>query len=68
MNIKQCLEVGLECNLTMVQEAMDNVVVHRMNIFVYDRIQSEVNELFETAKNSNITSKMMISEALELLK
>lgn len=46
MKLKDCLEIGYNCGLETVSEAVYNVELHRGNIFSYDKMNEELHELY----------------------
>lgn len=70
MKLKECLQFGKDLGLKTVEEAILNVDYHAMNIFTYDKIAEELNELF-TEYNSLYEANLMnaktfIEDALEI--
>lgn len=47
MKLIKCLELGEECGLTTVIEALRNVDIHASSLFVYDKIDYECDELIQ---------------------
>lgn len=45
MKLKSCLEIGEQCGLTTIGEAVFNIDLHATNIFDYSKINEELNEL-----------------------
>ena len=45
MKLKECLELGKACGLTTWEQCYDNVDLHAMNLFKYDKIYDEILEL-----------------------
>ena len=50
MKANECLQIGIDCGLTTVEEAVVNVEIHCMSLFVYDRVTDEINELISDMK------------------
>lgn len=65
MKLKDALEIGLECGLTNVGEAIFNIQLHAANIFVYGEEQKEFNELISECKIRNINKDMLIEDVLK---
>ena len=45
MKLKDCLELAGECGLPTLGEALDNVWLHAGNLFLYDEMRQELDEL-----------------------
>lgn len=71
MELKNCLEFGKDLGLKTVEEAIVSVDCHAMNMFVYDQIANELNELLneynELYKADLIGAKTPIEEALTVI-
>lgn len=46
MKLKNCLEIGHDCGLETVKEAIFNVELHRGNFFSYENMNEELCELY----------------------
>ena len=46
MKLNEALAIGYDCGLETVGEAITNIEVHAMNLFVYSKIKDELNELY----------------------
>jgi len=57
----------LECGLTTVGEAMLNISIHRMNLFVYEQIEDEMLELYFERKKYLLDDDLKIVDALKLV-
>ena len=47
MTLKKCLELGKTCGLKTPEECVKNVIYHSMELFVYDKIKDELDELYK---------------------
>lgn len=55
MNLITAREYADACGLDTDAEAVNNILAHAMNIFAYDKINDELNELVEDAEcNHNV--------------
>lgn len=45
MRLKECMEIGKECELYSIEECYDNIILHRLSLFEYDDISKEIEEL-----------------------
>ncbi|WP_294402451.1 hypothetical protein [uncultured Clostridium sp.] len=52
MKLSDAVEIAKECGLTTYGEAIMNVRIHAMNIFNYDEIEDELNELVKEFNES----------------
>ena len=64
MKLKTCLEIGKECGLTTVKEAVMNISYHAINIFVYDKIKEEMYELEGELDEAGIDNNTLITDIL----
>lgn len=46
MKLKDCLELGYDCGLETVREAVYNVELHGGSIFSYAKVNEELHELY----------------------
>ena len=69
MTLKTCLEIGNDCGLETVGEALYNINLHAGNIFEYSKINIEMNELVNEAKElyskTNFTKDSLVEKVLE---
>ena len=69
MTLKTCLEIGNDCGLETVGEALYNINLHAGNIFEYSKINTEMNELVNEAKElyskTNFTKDSLVEKVLE---
>ena len=68
MKLKTALELGMSCNLTLLEEAIRNVEIHNMNLFVAEERAKEFEELYKEWNMSKFPKEMTIEEALSILK
>tara|TARA_Y100000310_G_scaffold278398_1_gene296827 strand:+ start:308 stop:526 length:219 start_codon:yes stop_codon:yes gene_type:complete len=66
MKFKEALEMGMDCGLSTVQEAVRNIEIHSVNFFIYEKIRAELKELYETWDDHGCPKAMPISHALEM--
>lgn len=50
MKLKECLELGQDCGLETMREAIRNVYIHSSSMFSYSEIQKELDELYAEAE------------------
>jgi len=62
MNLKECFNLAEACGLTTVGEAFDNVRIHAINIFVYDEITEELQELVDEIDSLKLKRKDLIED------
>ena len=59
MKLKECIDLGLECGLYSIEECLDNIEIHCMNLFSYSEIERELGELlyeYEACEDSLINT------------
>tara|TARA_R110002020_G_scaffold160415_6_gene344832 strand:- start:399 stop:617 length:219 start_codon:yes stop_codon:yes gene_type:complete len=66
MKFKEALVMGIACGMTTVDEAIKNIEIHSNNFFVYEKISTELKELYETWEKYGCPESMPISRALEM--
>lgn len=66
MKFKEALVMGIACGMTTVDEAIKNIEIHSHNFFVYEKISTELKELYETWEKYGCPESMPISHALEM--
>lgn len=66
MKLKECLEIGKECGLTTLNEALMNIEIHATNVFSYSEMSNELNELYESVKD--ISGGSLIEDLLNDIK
>ena len=67
MRLFTCLDIANACGLETVDEAIYNVELHAMSIFVYDKIDEEISEIYQEVQFRKINSEMTINEALNII-
>ena len=71
MTLKDCLEIGLDCGLDFIDEALLNINLHAINIFNYSDITEELESLNLQADNlystTNFTKDSTIKSVLNWL-
>lgn len=51
MKLIEALELADDCGLESISEAIFNVYLHASQLFVYDKIEEEYNEIFDEWHN-----------------
>lgn len=67
MKLKDALEIGKDCGLTDMGEAVLNIEIHAMNIFIYDEEEQELAELFKEVNDSGFKADDLIEDCLNKL-
>lgn len=71
MKLKQALEIGLDCGLETIGEAILNINNHSGNIFSYENINKEIDELISDANNlfskTNYNNESKINHVLSFI-
>ena len=57
MKLKEAVEIGLECGLGTLGEAIDNIFIHSMNLFPYTKIEQETSELINDLRSQGYFDK-----------
>jgi hypothetical protein len=65
MKLDECLRMGYICGLGTVGEAINNVLYHSMNLFDYDFIVAEEQELLEDFDQSGLNDEDVVKLVLE---
>ncbi len=65
MKFKEALEIGKDCGLDTVSEAILNIRMRAINIFDYGEEQSEYNELIEDFLQSEFDLEDNIEDCLK---
>ena len=65
MKIREALRIGLESELSTVDEAVRNIEIHAGNFFVYTEMRAELKELYESWDNIDCPKSMSIEDALK---
>lgn len=55
MKLYKAINIAKQCELSTVGEAIDNIKIHCMNIFDYDEINKEIDELMNDFNNSELS-------------
>ena len=63
MTLKDCLEIGIECGLQTVSEAILNIEIHAISIFSYSELNKELEQLY--IEKEELISKSKFSEDSE---
>ena len=66
MQFKQALDISLEIGLSTVNEAIDFIEIHAGNFFVYEEVEDELQELYETFEKVVCSFEDTIEAALRL--
>lgn len=59
MKLREACNIGLACGLETLGEAVMNIQIHAMNIFTYDEMVKEINELVLECTNYDSSSKIL---------
>jgi len=62
MKLDKAIELGKACGLSTIGECIANVDYHAMNIFKYEEINTEINELLADFRNSGLSQDSGIKE------
>ena len=54
MKFEEAKKIGLECGLKHPPEWVNNILLHAMMIFIYEKLDKEINELVEDAKKHGV--------------
>lgn len=69
MTLKMCLEIGRNCGLETMGEALYNIDLHAMNIFDYSKIVIELEHLKlqvdDLYSKTNFTKDSLVDKVLE---
>ncbi len=68
MKLKDTLEVGQDCGLGTVREAIDNIEIHGLSLFSYEDMAKELGELYKEWTELNISDTSEIDEVLKILR
>ena len=68
MQLKEALDISLEIGLSTVNEAIDFIEIHACNFFVYEEVEDELQELYETFERVGCSFEDTIEAALRLCK
>ena len=67
MKLKSALEIGQDCGLDTVEEAIFNIQLHAMSIFNYGEEKQEWNELIQDYKDSGFNKNDKINYCLDII-
>lgn len=71
MKLKQALEIGLDCGLETIGEAILNINNHSGNLFSYENINKEIDELISDTNNlfskTNYNNESKINHVLSFI-
>ena len=59
MKLREACNIGLACGLETLGEAVMNIQIHAMNIFTYDEMVKEINELVSECTIYDANSKIL---------
>jgi len=68
MKLKDALEIGNECGLCTVREAIDNIEIHGLSLFPYHVMAKELGELYKEWTELNCSDTSEINAVLSVLK
>ena len=68
MKLSEALEIADICGLETKAEAVNNIIIHSVNLFMYEEINKEIGELVDDAKAtgvkfSNVCGHAILDEA-----
>lgn len=67
MKLKEALELAEACGLETVGEALNNVVFHALNLFSYEKVDEEIEELYSEFQKSGFKPEDSIRYCLQKL-
>lgn len=71
MTLKNCLEIGIDCGLQIISEAILNIEIHAISIFPYSELNAELTQLYrekeELLSQSKFSEDSKIEKVLEWL-
>ena len=53
MTLKNACDIAESCGLDTIEEAVFNIRLHASQLFAYEKIEEELNELYAEVKNFN---------------
>lgn len=72
MTLQTCLDIGVDCGLDTIGEALFNIELHAICIFDYSTLNEELNQLKEEANKvyirANFSDESSIQEVIDWLK
>jgi hypothetical protein len=67
LKLIDALEIGLDCGLTTVGEAIFNIRIHCINLFNYDEIEEEIKKLEKDVETYWVHKDDLISDWIKKL-
>lgn len=67
MKLISALQLGYGCGMKTVDDCLNNVHLHAMNLFPYEKMSAEESELAAEFKASGISLDMSVEDALSQL-
>lgn len=64
MNLYDACRIGYSCGLESIGECVDNISVHVPNVFSYDYVNKELNELFEEVQDKGFKDHQSVRYVL----
>ena len=64
MKLYECCDIGYCMGLSTIGECVDNVSVHATNLFSYDNITDELQELFKEVKDGGYADEDSVALVL----
>lgn len=64
MKLKEAREIAEICGLETDAEAINNIVLHACNLFLYTDLPGEIDELFEDAKAEGVRFSTSCGDAI----
>jgi len=62
MKLEECFNLAEACGLTTIGEAFDNVRIHAINIFIYEEITKELQELVDEIDGLKLKRRDLIED------
>ena len=62
MKLKECFNLAKACGLTTVGEAYSNIRIHAINLFIYEEITEEIQELVDEIDNRKLKQTDLIKD------
>lgn len=67
MKLLEVLLLGKDCGLETVSEAVYNVELHAINLFIFSEIQREIRELYLAVEENNYSWEDELLDVIEKL-
>lgn len=64
MNLYDACEIGYACGLESIGECVDNISIHALNIFSYEYLNKELDELFEEVQDKGFKNHQSVKYVL----